>query len=144
MPNLLRWFVDLAKEVDRGMSKMRGGELEEMLRKNARPEARVSETANGAIITIELNGVDPEDVDLAISSRGVLTVSGIIRSKFESDESYGLEDLGDLETFREVVKLPSGCENGEARATFKDGVLEISLEKSESEEEVRQLPIEKS
>lgn len=141
MPNLLKWFVDLAKEMDRGMSKMRGGEPEKTLRKNARPEVKVSESGSGAVIRIYLNGVDPADVDLTISNRGVLIVSGVIRTSPMDEKTYNLEDL---ETFREVVDLPAGYGNADARAKIADGVLEISLDKSISEEELRQLRIENS
>jgi HSP20 family molecular chaperone IbpA len=88
-------------------------------------------------------GVGPEDVDLTISNKGALTVSGIIRPDSDGEKIYNLEDLN-FEAFRKVVNLPVGYENAEGRATFKDGILEVSIEKSESEEEVRQLRIENS
>lgn len=144
MPNVLRWFVDLAKEMDRGMSTMRGGDPEKMLRKNARPEVGVSESGSGAVVRINLNGVAPEDVDLTLSNRGVLIVSGVLRTSSPDEKTYNLEDLENFETFREVVKLPAGSESGDARAAFKDGALEISFQKSASEEELTHLRIENS
>lgn len=138
MPRLLRWFVDLAREMDRGMSMMRGGESG---KKGSRePEILMGES--GVLVRMELAGISPEDVDLTISNKGALTISGIIRSDSVDEKAYNLEDLDDIETFREVVNLPVGYESGEARAKFKDGTLEVSVEKSESEEEVRQLRIE--
>ncbi len=138
MPNLLRWVVDLAKEMDRGMSVMRGGKPEV----SREPELLIGES--GVLVRMRMDGVAPEDVDLTISNKGALTVSGIIRPDNDGEKIYNLEDLGSIETFRKVVNLPVGYENGEGRATFKDGILEVSVEKSESEEEVRQLRIENS
>ncbi len=138
MPNLLRWFVDLAKEIDRGMSTMRGGELEKV---SCEPEVLMG--GSGVLVRMKLAGVAPEDVDLTLSSRGALTVSGVVRPDSDGEKIYNLEDL-DFETFRKVVNLPVGYESGEATATFKGGTLEVSVEKSESEEEVRQLRIENS
>jgi HSP20 family molecular chaperone IbpA len=138
MPNLLRWFVDLAKEMDRGMSTMRGGGKPEISRE---PEVLIGES--GVLVRMRMAGVGPEDVDLTISNKGALTVSGIIRPDSDGEKIYNLEDLN-FEAFRKVVNLPVGYENAEGRATFKDGILEVSIEKSESEEEVRQLRIENS
>lgn len=137
MPKLLKWFVDLAKEIDRGMSLMRGGEPE----KKVSREAEVRVTDSGVLIRMNLSGVAPEDVDLTISNRGVLTVSGILRPVSADEKVFSLEDL-DFDGFREVVNLPTGYENGEARATFNGEVLEIAVEKSESEEGIRQFRIE--
>lgn len=139
MPNLLRWFVDLAKEMDRGMSVMRGGKPEV----SREPELLIGES--GVLVRMRLSGVGPEDVDLTISDAGALTISGIIRPEDSFDEkAYNLEDLGAVETFREVVNLPVGYEGGEAKAILKSGVLEVSVEKSEAEAEARQLRIEKN
>jgi len=139
MPNLFRWFVDLAKEMDRGMSVMRGGKPEI----SREPEVLIEES--GVLVRMRLVGVDPEDVDLMISDAGALTISGIIRPENPADEkSYNLEDLGAVETFRKVVNLPVGYESGEAKATFTSGVLEVAIEKSESEAKARQLRIERN
>ncbi|MBA2691812.1 MAG: Hsp20/alpha crystallin family protein [Rubrobacter sp.] len=142
MPNLLRWFVDLAKEMDRGMSTMRGGGKPEVSRE---PEILIGES--GVLVRMRMAGVGPEDVDLTISNKGALTISGIIRPDSDGEKIYNLEDL-DFETFRKVVNLPVGYESGDAKATFQNGVLEVSIEKSESEAEAeaeaRQLRIERN
>lgn len=140
MPNLIRWFVDLAKEMDRGMSMMRGGGKPDI---SSEPEVLIEES--GVLVRMRMAGVDPSDVDLMISDTGSLTISGIIRPENPADEkSYNLEDLGAFETFRKVVNLPVGYESGEAKATLKASVLEIAIEKSETEAEARQLRIEKN
>ncbi len=138
MPNLLRWVVDLAKEMDRGMGVMRGGKPEV----SREPELLMGES--GVLVRMRMAGVGPEDVDLMISDTGALTISGIIRPNTDGEKIYNLEDLDGIETFRKVVNLPVGYESGEARATFKNGVLEVSVEKSESEAEARQLRIERN
>jgi HSP20 family molecular chaperone IbpA len=139
MPNLLRWFVDLAREMDRGMSVMRGGESGA----SGRREPKVLMGDSGVVVRMKLVGVSPEDVDVVISESGTLTISGLIRPDSDGEKIYNLEDL-DLETFREVVNLPVGYESGEARARFARDVLEVFVEKSEAEAETRQLRIEKS
>jgi HSP20 family molecular chaperone IbpA len=145
MSGLLRWFLDLAREMDRGMSTMRGGQPEKMLRRNARPEAKVVELGHGVVaVRVYLNGVAPEDLDLTFSNRGVIIISGIMRHESADEKAYNLEDLENFETFREVVELPAGYANADTRAKLADGVLEISLEKSEANEELRQLRIEKN
>lgn len=140
--SFLRWVVDLKEELDRGRSRMRGTEPTKVSRKEAvRPE--VERTGSVVTVKMDLPGVAPDDVDLTLSRRETLVVSGIVRPASVEAPLYGLEDLG-YDAFREVVELPASHGTGEARATFEDGVLEVSLGGGESDEEARRFRIEES
>jgi HSP20 family protein len=79
-------------------------------------------------ISVELPGVKPEDVDVAIHDNN-LVIKGekrfehaeTGRSYFFSEREYG--------AFQRSFRLPPDAEQDQVEATFSDGVLSISIRK---------------
>ena len=92
------------------------------------PSIDVSETESELKIDVDLPGVEEKDVDVAISDN-VLTVKGEKKAEREEkkkdfhvvERSYG--------SFSRSLTLPFAVDPDKARATFKNGVLSISLPK---------------
>jgi HSP20 family protein len=94
------------------------------------PRADVSETENSVEVRIDLPGVKPEEIEIQVSGN-MLTVSG---ERKEEKEEKG-------KTFHRVertwgryarsVMLPAAVNDAEAAAVYKDGVLTITLPKTE-------------
>jgi HSP20 family protein len=92
------------------------------------PSIDVSETDSELKIDADLPGVDEKDVDVAISDN-VLTIKGEKRAEKEDkkkdfhlvERSYG--------SFSRSLTLPFAVDPGNAKPTFKNGVLSISLPK---------------
>lgn len=94
------------------------------------PPVDVREHEDSLEFTAELPGLDRSDIDITVEDR-VLTLSG--ERKFESTEerngyhrierSYG--------TFNRSFTLPHEVEQDRVTASFKDGLLTISIPKSE-------------
>ena len=79
-------------------------------------------------ITAELPGVKEEDIDITIDD-GVLTLRGEKKSTREDKESgYRERSYG---SFERRLTLPSNIDEDNCSADFKDGVLTITLPKSE-------------
>lgn len=94
------------------------------------PSMDISETDTHFVATVELAGAKREDVHVEVEE-GVLTIRGEKRSEREeeteerrySERSYG--------TFTRAFTLPSNANPDDISATFKDGVLEVEIAKTE-------------
>jgi HSP20 family protein len=95
------------------------------------PAFDVSETDNELIVKAELPGMDEKDIDISLSE-GVLTVKG--EKKHEKEEKK--EHYHTVErcygTFSRTMRVPAHVDTDKVDATYKDGVLRITLPKSEA------------
>lgn len=100
------------------------------------PRVDVSETEKEVRVSAELPGLDRKDVSVELDE-DELTVSGekkddakeIGKNWYRREQSYG--------TFSRVIPLPATVEADKAKATFKKGVLTITLPKREEEQPKR-------
>jgi HSP20 family protein len=78
-------------------------------------------------------GLDPASLQLSID-RGLLVISGERKSEVpESGDSvsvYAQERF--VGTFRRVVSLPDEADPGKVEATYRDGILRVTVGKRES------------
>lgn len=103
------------------------------------PNLELGATDNEIRITAELPGLEEKDVDITVEE-GVLTLRGEKKSQVEDqDRGYSERSYG---RFERRIALPRGIEQDKASATFKNGVLTVTLPKSEAaNENVRRIPI---
>jgi len=96
------------------------------------PTADVAEREDAYTVTLDLPGMAREDIKLRIADN-VLTVSG--ERKVEHEESTAGGNYHRVERsyggFTRSFILPSAVDEGKVAATYKDGVLAITLPKSE-------------
>ena len=91
------------------------------------PRLELSETDKSVTVTAELPGLSEKDVQVEIAN-GVLSIRGEKKaersgdSKFVSERYYG--------SFERQISL-EGVEEDKAQADFKNGVLTVTLPKSE-------------
>ncbi len=95
------------------------------------PSVDMSETDNEVCITAELPGVNKDNLGISLSD-GKITISG---EKKEEEEDKG-KDFYRLErsygSFRRTFSLPCEIDANNVDASFKDGVLKITLPKTEA------------
>ena len=103
------------------------------------PNVELGETDKEIRITAELPGLDEKDVELALED-GVLTLRGEKTSEIDDrDRGYSERSYG---RFERRIGLPKGIEADNANATFRNGVLTVTLPKSAaSNENVRRIPV---
>jgi len=101
----------------------------------------ISETDNEVEVSVELPGLDEKDIEVDLTD-DVLTIRGQKKEEREekkrgyymSERSYG--------SFHRMIPLPPGVDAGKAEATFKRGVLTVSLPKTaESRAKVRRIDV---
>jgi len=104
------------------------------------PRVDVAERDKEIEVSLELPGMDEDDIDVTLS-RDTLTVSGEKREESEDrgqnyyhmERSYG--------SFRRSIPLPAQVDENKAQATFKKGVLTISLPKTAKAQSRKRIPV---
>ena len=94
------------------------------------PSLDVSESKDKLIVKTEIAGVDPKEIDIKING-DVLTIKGEKKEeREEKDESYHLMERR-YGAFSRSIQLPIEVEEKKIKANYKNGVLKITLPKSE-------------
>ena len=94
------------------------------------PRVDVSETDNDVRVTAELPGLDEKDIEVSVS-RDALTITGEKKEEKETEKEGYVHTERYFGTFRRTVPLPREVVTDKAQATFRKGVLTISLPKTE-------------
>ena len=97
------------------------------------PAFDIAETEKDYIITAEVPGIEAKDLDVTFTE-GVLTVKG---EKKQEKEDKG-EDYHHIErhygSFHRSFRIPGKVQVDKIDSNFKDGVLKLTLPKSEESE----------
>jgi HSP20 family protein len=78
-----------------------------------------------AIVTAELAGIDPAEIEIEIEGRKLL-LSGIRRPAEVRTDVYQQVEI-ERGQFRRVIELGADVRGDEARAVYEDGMLRIEL-----------------
>ncbi len=94
------------------------------------PALDVHEDKDSFVIRAELPGMNREDIDVSLHD-GVLNISGERKTekKYEEAEVYRTERY--LGKFQRSVTLPAPVTADKVKAQYKDGILTITLPKTE-------------
>lgn len=94
------------------------------------PSLDVSETDTDYIVKVEVPGIDPKDINISLMNN-LLTIKGEKKQeKEEKDENYHLIERS-YGSFTRSIRLPSQVQSDKINATYKNGVLKITLPKTE-------------
>jgi HSP20 family protein len=77
------------------------------------------------IVRTDLPGIDPKNIDIKVVS-GVLTIKGSREEKHESKKADYLRREIRYGSFERSMSLPEGIKAEDLKATYHDGVLELS------------------
>lgn len=103
------------------------------------PPLELEDKGDNLIITAELPGVDKEAVELTVLG-DTLTIAGEKKLPTENGVKYIRHERAHG-TFRRLVDLPYSVAQDNIKASYKDGVLTITLPKTE-EAKPRQIAVE--
>ena len=93
------------------------------------PKLDVSETKDAYMVKAEIPGVDQKDLSVSLQNQ-ILTIKGEKhKDKEEKDEKYHRVERSWGE-FTRAIALPGAADTENVNATFKDGVLTITLPKT--------------
>ena len=90
----------------------------------------VIETAEMVIVNAEIPGIDPEDVNISITGNA-LTIKG--EKKEEKGEKGKLYHKAERNygSFNRTVDIPSIIDAEKVKAEYKNGILKVTIPKSE-------------
>ncbi|HHW91519.1 MAG TPA: Hsp20/alpha crystallin family protein [Firmicutes bacterium] len=92
------------------------------------PSLDIYQTDTEVVATVEIPGVNPEDVDVTVT-KNMLSVKGDLKLAEEVKEEGYFRSERRFGSFQRVVPLPAEVKSNEAKASFKNGVLEIRIPK---------------
>jgi len=98
------------------------------------PSLEVNATDRELRVTAELPGLNEKDVEILVD-KDALTIRGEKRAETQDPERHFSERY--YGRFERVVPLPFVVEEGKAEASFENGVLTVTLPRSEIAEEPR-------
>jgi HSP20 family protein len=124
--DMLRSFFDMS-----GVDSEWGGRMAGMDLLRA-PSADVMETENEIRVLIELAGMSSDDVELSLENN-VLTISGEKREERREEDEQNRWHLSERRygRFSRSFVLPRDVEQERIEAQFENGVLSVSIPKSE-------------
>jgi HSP20 family protein len=127
-----REFDRMRKEMDRLWDSFFEGGLRRRAEGGGEwlPSLDVSETKNELVVKAEVPGMDPKDIDISLSD-GMLTIKGEKKQEKEEKEAdYHLVERS-YGAFTRSVQLPKEVQSEKINASYKNGILKITLPKSE-------------
>ena len=94
------------------------------------PALDVEEDANAFTLHVELPSIDPNDVDVSLEEN-VLTIAGERRFYDKKDTDGFRRVERHFGRFHRAVRLPDRVDADQVQATYKDGLLTITVPKAE-------------
>jgi HSP20 family protein len=105
------------------------------------PQVETFRRGDKLVVRADLPGLRKEDVKVEVED-GVLTISGERREENEEDRGDFYRSERSYGQFYRALQLPEGVGEEQCDATFKDGVLEVSLKApKETERRAKQIPV---
>lgn len=94
------------------------------------PAVEMYETDSEVVVRAELPGINPKDVDVTVAEGALLIKAEAKAEQEERGRNYLRRELR-YGAFQRNVPLPADVKGEETKATYKSGVLEIRVPKSE-------------
>jgi HSP20 family protein len=125
-----RDLMSIQSELNQLFGRTFGGEGERVRGADWVPPLDVHETSDRFVITVELPGLGPEDVDISVEEN-VLTLTGERRfySDRSDDEFHRIERR--YGTFVRSLTLPATADASAIETSFDAGVLTVTVPKRE-------------
>ena len=137
--NIIRWdpFEEagtlrrsMDRMLDEFLTRRPGHDGRDLAALDWEPAVEMFETDQHVVVRAEMPNIDPKKVDVTVTD-GVLTLRGETRHEEEhTGRNYFRRELR-TGAFTRTLSLPTEVKSAEAKATYKDGVLEVKLPKSE-------------
>jgi len=106
------------------------------------PEIDVKETDKEFRVTADLPGMDEKDLEVTFVD-GALSIKGEKREEHEEEKGDVYHAERRYGAFERVIPLSSNIDLNKAKATFKKGVLKVTLPKTENARSTRKtIPVE--
>jgi HSP20 family protein len=93
------------------------------------PDMDFMEAKDGFVANLEVPGIEPKDIEVSVNN-GVLTIKGEKKQQTEEKDEHFYRMERTYGSFLRSVRLPAAVDESRVNATFKNGMLKISLPKT--------------
>lgn len=94
------------------------------------PNVDIFERGNELVILVELPGVKKEEIELVISDDRLIVKGEIKKPEGVKEEDYIVNERS-YGSFTRSINLPSDIDKSSVKASFNNGILEISMLRKE-------------
>lgn len=105
------------------------------------PNVDVSESEKEVVVRAEVPGISEKDINLSYS-QGILTIEGEKKSEAEYTKGQSKISESKYGTFRRDIPLGPDLQWDSAKATCKNGVLRITIQKTVTSTQSKKITIE--
>jgi len=106
------------------------------------PAVEISDTKDAVVVKAQLPGIKKENIQIDISDNALTLKGESKEEEKKEDKNYYRREFR-YGAFSRTIPLPVAIQSEKAKAQLKDGVLEITLPKSEKAK-VKAVPIQTS
>ncbi len=131
MRTLAPWGGNLRREMERFFDRFAEPAWEpfETMAGDWLPRLDVSEEKDAIVVKAEMPGVDPKDLEITLTG-DLLTLKGEKTKEVEDKEARYHHVERTYGAFLRSVRLPAAVEAGKVTASFKNGVLMVTMPKT--------------
>ena len=96
------------------------------------PAINIWSNEDGQMISAEMSGVHPEDIEIDVTGDG-LSISGVRKQDEVAKEAHYHRRERSYGSFSRTIQLPFMVDTNKVEASFRNGVLMISLPRAEAD-----------
>jgi HSP20 family protein len=126
----------MTEQMDRAFGEGFGGSSQ-----NWNPALEVREKDGNLVVCADLPGLEDKDVKVEVTE-DVLTIQGERRREHEEGEGRSHRMERSYGSFYRSIQLPEGAQADQAKAEFRNGVLEVTMPLTQPKSNRRQIPIQ--
>jgi len=130
----------MSEEMDRAFSRMFGG-LGTGARTGWIPAIDVAEHDGNLCVHADVPGMRPEDIKVEVTEDSLI-IRGERRAEHEHRDEHTYRSERRYGSFYREIPLPDGAKTDQAKASFNNGVLEVSIPVPEQASKRREIPIQ--
>ena len=128
-PGFLQEMDQLQREVNRLFESTNRGQVFKI---PSYPAVNIWANEDGQIISAEMPGVHPEDIDIDVTG-DALSISGVRKTNEVNKEARYHRRERNYGSFSRTIQLPFMVDTNKVEASFKNGVLLINLPRAEAD-----------
>ena len=125
-------FYQMQKEMDDLFSNFYNKDFLTEFKENFLPKFDIMETDAQYLVKVEIPGIEEKDIKVSLNNR-ILKIEGKKERKKESEDVKYHRMESHYGSFERSLELPDNIDEDNINAKFKNGILEVSVNKKEKD-----------
>jgi HSP20 family protein len=96
------------------------------------PAAELKDTKEAIYLKVEIPGLEAKDLEIQVTEDTV-SIAGERKEEAKTEETSSIRSEFRYGKFHRMISLPARVQNTQVTADYKDGILTLTLPKTESE-----------